>query len=87
MALSSVREKTGWRIKEVDCDATTLSDLLKLVETHDGGTLYDLLVEGDRMNPGYMAFLNGKRIFDLQKRLEDGDQVAAMEFVRAVVGG
>ncbi|MDA8186554.1 MAG: MoaD/ThiS family protein [Dehalococcoidales bacterium] len=86
-ALSSVREKTGWSFRELDCQGATVADLLRLVPTKDGGTLFDLLIDGDQMQRGYVVFVNGQRVEAPDKLLQEGDKVVAMEVLRIVAGG
>ncbi|MBI4321928.1 MAG: MoaD/ThiS family protein [Chloroflexi bacterium] len=86
-ALCSVREKTGWTVQEVDCEETTVADVLKLVHTKDGVTLYDLLIEDGQIHPAYAAFVNGHRVEKLSQPLGDGDTVVAMDFIRVISGG
>lgn len=87
MALSRVREKVGWSVREVDCEAGTVADVLRLAETGDGGTLFDLLVDGKQMRSGYVVFLNGESVASPDRRVEDGDKVVSMEVLRVIAGG
>ncbi|MBI4320865.1 MAG: MoaD/ThiS family protein [Chloroflexi bacterium] len=87
IALSTVREQTGWSVKEMESDASTVADLFKLVETKDGCTLFDLLIDGDRMRRGYVVFLNGESVISPARSIQDGDKVVAIEVLRIMAGG
>lgn len=78
MAFASIREKLGWREKEISFDGTEVGDLLKAIKTTDGRSLYEILCENEELKPNYLILLNGREIEylnGLKTKIRDGDTI------------
>lgn len=85
-AFAFIREKVGWKEKEFEVDGRTVEDLLKMVETIDGGSLHELVVEEGKVKSSFLILLNGREISylnGLKTRIKGGDTV----FVFPPAGG
>ncbi|MBI4322118.1 MAG: MoaD/ThiS family protein [Chloroflexi bacterium] len=91
-ALQSVRRAIGWSSREVDFAGGTLEDLLRQIQTGDGQTLYDFLVENGELKPDYAVIVNGDSVAargpsGLSMHLTDNDEVVAMAVLSVMSGG
>ena len=77
-AFAFIREKLGWREKDLIFNGKTIEDLLKNLKTMNGETLFDLMVEKGEIKPNFLVLLNGKEISylkGLKTKLRDEDTV------------
>ncbi|MBI4318620.1 MAG: hypothetical protein HY675_09025 [Chloroflexi bacterium] len=91
-ALQSVRRALGWSSQELEFSGRTLAELLACVQTEDGRSLYEVLVDESGISQKYALLVNGSPVpigngKALQAELADGDQVVAMALIRVVRGG
>lgn len=77
----------GWTEREVGFEGSTLEDLLKVLVTSEGQSLYSLIVEKGRFKGAYVISVNGHVVTTLETPLSSGDRVMTMEMVRLFHGG
>jgi molybdopterin converting factor small subunit len=86
----SVRIEAGWYCKEVEVAQGTLEDVLSSLEISGGGTLYDLLVEGNTVKPAYTLLFNGLNLQSregLKTQVKTGDNIVAVDVFHMAAGG
>lgn len=74
---ASLRERLGWKEKEVEFEAATVEGLLKKIEDESGAGHHIIIHEGG-LSPHYKVFLNDKDIGSLnglETRIRSGDSV------------
>jgi sulfur carrier protein ThiS len=88
-ALGTTRKLLGFSQDTVDFAGGTVADLLRELETNDGRDLYANLVCDGRLREDFAVLVNGATIKpdQLDKPLEDGDQVVTMAILRHLHGG
>jgi sulfur carrier protein ThiS len=86
-AMGEVGRILGWNEKEVEFEGSTLEDLLKSLETLDGRSFYELVLNEGKLSGGYVFTLNGQVVTSLQTPLTCGDRIMTMEMVRIFQGG
>jgi sulfur carrier protein ThiS len=88
-ALGTARKMVGFSQRSVDFAGGTVADLLRELDTEDGGDLYKNLVCDGRLRTDFAVLVNGLSIKpdQLDKLLEDGDQVVTMAILRHLHGG
>jgi sulfur carrier protein ThiS len=86
-AMSEVSRMLGWTEREVGFEGSTLEDLLKVLVTSEGQSLYSLIVEKGRFKGAYVISVNGHVVTTLETPLSSGDRVMTMEMVRLFHGG
>lgn len=88
-ALGPVRRMVGFSNKTVEYEGETVADLMRAIETKDGETLYDVLVDDGELRGDYTAFLNEHqlRTKQLNQPLKKDDRLVTMQVIRPVRGG
>ncbi|MCL5959219.1 MAG: ABC transporter substrate-binding protein [Chloroflexi bacterium] len=82
----------GWSNKEIDFAGGTLGDLLRQIQTRNGASLYEFLVENGEIKGDYTVMVNEVSVASqgragLAMRLSEADHVVAMVVFRAVAEG
>ncbi len=88
-ALGAVRKMLGFSRRTIAFEGGTVGDLLRSLETIEGGNLYLRLVADGKLRPDYAVLINGANLpaDQLEKGLEGGEQVVTMAIVRPLAGG
>ena len=89
-ALGGVRRCLGWSVRNWEFAGGSVEKLLCSVPTSEGGTLFDLLVEGDQVKPGYTVLWNGRRlgtVLEMQTEVKGEETLVAIDIVLAMTGG
>lgn len=89
IALGAVRKKLGFSQRDAVFKGGTIRDLLKSLETQEGGSLESLLVCDDKLRADYAVLVNGSSVKadQLDTPLAGGEQVVTMAIVRRLAGG
>ncbi len=77
-AFALIREKLGWKERELEVKARTLEDLLKAVKTVNGKNLYELITDEGEIKSNFLVLLNGKEVGylkGLKTRIKEGDAI------------
>lgn len=89
-ALGGVRRRLGWSVRDWEFAGGSVEGLLRSVPTLEGGTLFDLLVEGGQVKPGYTVLWNGCRLGSLKEmraEVRGEERLVAIDIVRVMTGG
>lgn len=88
-ALGAVRRMLGFSRQKIAFDGSTVADLLRALQTLEGGNLYLRLVCDGKLRPDYAVLIDGAslRVDQLEKRLEGGEAVVTMAIMRPLAGG
>ena len=88
-ALGTTRKLVGFSRRTVDFQASTLADLLRMLETHDGASLYHHLTCDGKLRGDYAIVIDGVTVSSdqLERPLSGGEQVVTMGILRHVAGG
>ena len=89
IALGAVRKQVGFSQRNVAFEGATIRDLLKSIETHEGGSLHSLLVCDEKLRGEYAVLVNGLSLQanQLDAPLEGGEQILTMAILRHLAGG
>ena len=74
---ASLRERLGWKEKEVEVEADTVEGLLKKIED-EGGAEHHVIIHERGLSPHYKVFLNDKdtdSLNGLETRIRSGDSI------------
>ena len=69
---------------KVEAEGATLDELLRDLDRRHPGIRFRIVDEQDRMRPNVRFFVDGEQVFDLGRRLEEGESV---HIVQALSGG
>jgi len=88
-ALTGARKLLGFSRRTVEMDGGTVADLLRSLETVEGGNLHSLLVCDGKLRGEYAIVVNGLSLNpdSLNTPLQGGEQVVMMEILRHLAGG
>lgn len=90
-ALSEATRLLGFMNQEIEFAGGSVRDLFNAAKTGDGLPVSDVLLQGDKVIPGYFVSVNGIRVcsngLGLDTPLGDGDVVLTMSIMRIVGGG
>jgi sulfur carrier protein ThiS len=88
-ALGAARKLVGFSQRQVEFAGGTVGDLLRKMATKDGRNLYENLVCDGQLRGDFAVLVNGMSLkpHELDKPLEEGDQVVTMEIIRHLSGG
>ena len=90
-AMMAVREMLGWSQKKLLFTGETLAQLLKQLNTSDGNSLFNVLVQEDgSVKQEYMVWLNNRPIKEehsLEIPLHHGDRVLVTSMIKFSAGG
>jgi len=90
-ALMSARTMLGWSNRPFTFFGRTLIDLLHVVTSETGDTLYELLVQDNgTIGSEYMILINRRRVMPehgLTMPLQTGDRIIIMPAIRFARGG
>lgn len=88
-ALGMTRKLLGFSRRSVELETTTVAELLRDLETVDGGNLYDHLVSDGQLRGDYAIVVDGLRVRadQLDRPLKGGEQVVTMAILRHLHGG
>jgi molybdopterin converting factor small subunit len=70
--------------REVSAQGGSLADLARDLDRQFPGLRFRMIDEQDRVRPHMRVFINGTQEFDLNRRLDPGDEV---QIVQALSGG
>lgn len=89
IALGEVRRQVGFSQREIIFEGSTVRDLLRSIETQQGGSLEAMLVCENRLRGDYAVVVEGLALpaDQLDKRLEGGENVVTMAVIRHLAGG
>ncbi len=89
-ALTGARKLLGFSRRKIEMsEGETIADLLRSLETVEGGNLHSLLVCEGKLRGEYAIVVNGLSLSpdSLDRPLQDGEQVVMMEILRHLAGG
>lgn len=72
------------KVKEVDAEGGTLSELMADMEHRYPGLRFRVIDEQDNMRGHIRFFVNGEQVFEMSQKLVPGDSV---QIVQALSGG
>ena len=72
------------RVKEIDADGATLTELLADLDRRYPGLRFRMIDEQDHVRPHIRFFVNGDQVFDLGLRLRPSDE---LQILQALSGG
>ena len=88
----SANKAAGWNSQEVklEKEKVTLADVLRRAKLADGGSLFDLIADGNVLKDSYGIFLSGRFLshpVDLTMGVKDGDYLAILDYPFMLGGG
>jgi sulfur carrier protein ThiS len=88
-ALGAVRKLVGFSQREVAFEGETVADLLRSLQTREGGNLYNNLVCEGHLRGDYAVMVNGLslRADQLEMHLKGGEQIVTLAILRHLAGG
>jgi molybdopterin converting factor small subunit len=71
-------------VAQVEAEGKTLANLLADLDRRYPGIRFRMIDEQDRVRPHMRIFVNGEQVYDLDARLDPGDEV---QILQALSGG
>jgi len=88
-ALGAVRKLLGFSQREVVFEGETVADLLRSLQTQEGGNLYNNLVCEGHLRGDYSIVVDGLSLQSdqLEMHLKGGEQIVTLAILRHLAGG